>query len=188
MTGLPADTEQEAQRLKTVLSKAVESHGLILEEVTLRPSGKQMIVQIIVDNAESLAPVNLDQLGEVTETISKAMDADTVYANASAYELEVSSPGLSRPLTAMRHWLRAEGRMVKLSLTDGTKLRGRLQEVTDEHVLVAEHREPPKKGMKVKVLDAVAHPYDTIRKAVVDPELNLDEALFDNSDTEEWED
>lgn len=187
MTGMPADTEQEAQRLTALLSKEVESHGLLLEEVTLRPSGKQMIVQIIVDKADGHETLNLDELGEVTTTISNALDKDAVYANAAPYELEVSSPGLSRPLTAQRHWIRAINRMVKLSLADGTKLRGRLLEVNENDVLVAEHREPAKKGMKVKVLEPATHAFENIRKAVVDPELNFDDALLDTVDTEDLE-
>ncbi|WP_417365935.1 ribosome maturation factor RimP [Glutamicibacter arilaitensis] len=187
MTGMPADTEQEAQRLTALLSKEVESHGLLLEEVSLRPSGKQMIVQVIVDKADGHESLNLDELGEVTTTISNALDKDAVYASAAPYELEVSSPGLSRPLTAQRHWIRAINRMVKISLADGTKLRGRLLEVNDSDVLVAEHREPAKKGMKVKVLDPATHAFENIRKAVVDPELNFDDALLDTIDTEDLE-
>lgn len=76
MTGIPADTEQEARCLTALLSKEVESHGLLLEEVTLRPSGKQMIVQIIVDKPDGNDSVILDELGEVTTTISNALDKD----------------------------------------------------------------------------------------------------------------
>ncbi|ALD63345.1 MULTISPECIES: ribosome maturation factor RimP [Micrococcaceae] len=187
MTGMPADTEQEAQRLSTALKPEVESHGLILEEVSLRPSGKQMIIQVIVDKADGRESVNLDALGEVTTTISNALDKDVVYASASPYELEVSSPGLSRPLTAPRHWVRALNRMVKLTLTDGTKLRGRINEVSDDEVVIAEHREPAKKGMKTKILDPVSYSFENIRKAVVDPELNFDDELFDTIDTEDLE-
>lgn len=187
MTGIPADTEQEAQRLTALLSKEVESHGLLLEEVTLRPSGKQMIVQIIVDKPDGNDSVILDELGEVTTTISNALDKDATYASADPYELEVSSPGLSRPLTAGRHWVRALNRMVKISLADGTKLRGRLLEVNDADVLVAEHREPAKKGMKTKVLEPALHTFENIRKAVVDPELNFDDAPLDTVDSEDLE-
>lgn len=188
MTGIPADTEQEAQRLSAALKNDVESHGLILEEVSLRPSGKQTIIQIVVDKADGNDSVNLDELGEVTTTISNAMDKDSTYSAAAPYELEVSSPGLSRPLTAPRHWVRAVNRMVKVSLTDGTKLRGRITEVNDEDVVIAEHREPAKKGMKVKIMDPVAHTFGTIRKAVVDPELNFDDSLLENfDDTEDLE-
>lgn len=187
MTGMPADTEQEAQRLTALLSKEVESHGLLLEEVALRPSGKQMIVQIIVDKADGNDSVNLDELGEVTTTISNVLDKDPAYAQSDPYELEISSPGLSRPLTAQRHWIRAINRMVKISLADGTKLRGRLLEVNDADVSIAEHREPAKKGMKTKVLDPVNHAFENIRKAVVDPELNFDDALLNNVDSEDLE-
>ena len=54
-------------------------------------------------------------------------------------------------------------------------------------MLVAEHREPAKKGMKVKVLEPATHAFENIRKAVVDPELNFDDALLDTVDTEDLE-
>ncbi|WP_279402442.1 hypothetical protein [Arthrobacter sp. JCM 19049] len=53
MTGKPADTEQEAKRLMTVLQKEVESHGLVLEDITIRPAGKQQLMQITVDLPEA---------------------------------------------------------------------------------------------------------------------------------------
>lgn len=77
--------------------------------------------------------------------------------------------------------------MVKISLADGTKLRYRLLEVNDADVLVAEHREPAKKGMKTKVLEPALHTFENIRKAVVDPELNFDDAPLDTVDSEDLE-
>ncbi|MGP9489173.1 ribosome maturation factor RimP [Glutamicibacter sp. 287] len=187
MTAKPADTEQEAQRLTTVLEKEVESHGLVLEEVSVRPSGKQMIVQVIVDKADGTQSVILDELGEVTTTISNALDQDAKYASVDPYELEVSSPGLSRPLTLNRHWIRAKNRMVKFNLSDGSKLRGRLTEVADTEVVISVHHEPAKKGMKVKVDEPKTFALEDIRKAVVDPEINFDDALFENIDNEDLE-
>lgn len=188
MTGKPADTEQEASRLMAVLQKDVESHGLVLEDITLRPAGKQLILQITVDLPTGTASVNLDQLGEVTETISKVLDADPVYAHAAPYDLEVSSPGLSRPLTEARHWARAHSRLVKFSLTDGTKLRGRITEVSEEAVDVELHHEPAKKGMKEKIDPARSFALADIRKAVVDIEFNRNDEDLDIIDLEDPED
>lgn len=187
MTAKPADTEQEALRLTTVLQKEVESHGLVLEEVSVRPSGKQLLVQVLVDKAEGTESVILDELGEVTTTISNALDKDAKFASADPYELEVSSPGLSRPLSLTRHWVRAKNRMVKFTLSDGTKLRGRLTEVTDTEVVISVHHEPAKKGMKVKIDDPKTFALSDIRKAVVDPEINFDDALFENINNEDLE-
>ncbi|WP_431711525.1 ribosome maturation factor RimP [Glutamicibacter uratoxydans] len=188
MTGKPADTEQEAKRLMTVLHKDVESHGLVLEDITLRPAGKQQILQITVDLPTGTASVNLDQLGEVTETISKVLDADAVYANAAPYELEVSSPGLSRPLTEARHWVRAQSRLVKFSLTDGSKLRGRIVEVAQDEVSIELHHEAPKKGMKEKIDPARSFALADIRKAVVDVEFNRSDDELEIIDLENPED
>ncbi|MCW4465266.1 ribosome maturation factor RimP [Glutamicibacter sp. MNS18] len=187
MTGKPADTEQEASRLMAVLQKDVESHGLVLEDITLRPAGKQLILQITVDLPTGTASVNLDQLGEVTETISKVLDSDSVYANAAPYDLEVSSPGLSRPLTETRHWVRALSRLVKFQLTDGTKLRGRITEVGDDEVSIEVHHEPAKKGMKEKIDTARNFALADIRKAVVDIEFNRNDEDLDIIDLEDPE-
>jgi len=187
MTGKPADTEQEAKRLMTVLQKEVESHGLVLEDITLRPAGKQQLMQITVDLPKGTDSVNLDQLGEVTDTISKALDVDSVYANAAPYELEVSSPGLSRPLTVPRHWARALGRMVNITLTDGSKLYGRICEVGEDEVQLAVHHAPAKKGMKEKVDDPRPFALAEIRKAVVDVEFNRTDEHLDIIDVEDPE-
>lgn len=188
MTGTPADTEQEALRLMTVLHKEVESHGLVLEEVSLRTAGTQQIIQVIVDLPTGTESVNLDQLGEVTTTVSTALDRDPVYANSAPYELEVSSPGLSRPLTEPRHWARALNRMVKFRLEDGARLRGRITEIGEEQVLIAVHHEPAKKGMKAKVDEPRGFAFTDIRKAVVDPEVNFDDAAVITDDIEDMED
>lgn len=187
MTGKPADTEQEASRLMAVLHKEVESHGLVLEDITLRPAGKQLILQITVDLPTGTASVNLDQLGEVTETISKSLDADPVYAGADAYELEVSSPGLSRPLTEARHWERAVTRLVKFTLTDGTKLRGRVISLAGDEASIEVHHEPAKKGMKEKIDPARTFVLADIRKAVVDVEFNRNDEDLDIIDLEDPE-
>lgn len=187
MTGKPADTEQEALRLKSVLQKEVESHGLVLEEISLRPAGKQQLLQVIVDLPTGTESVNLDQLGEVTETISKALDQDKIYASAAPYELEVSSPGLSRPLTEPRHWARALDRMVKFNLADGEKLRGRIIEVGEDEVRVAVHHEPAKKGMREKVDEPRPFALKDIRKAVVDVEFNRTDEPLDIIDAQDPE-
>src|SRR5690606_40665636 len=72
---------------------------------------------------------------------SDVCSSDLKFASADPYELEVSSPGLSRPLSLNRHWVRAKNRMVKFTLSDGTKLRGRLTEVTDTEVVISVHHE-----------------------------------------------
>jgi ribosome maturation factor RimP len=71
--------------------------------------------------------VDLDAVAEVSRVVSEVLDEDAEggAAFAGPYVLEVSSPGVDRPLTEQRHWRRAVGRLVETPVGD-TKLIGRV--------------------------------------------------------------
>jgi len=62
----------------------------------------------------------LDQIAEISREVSVRLDASGVMGEVP-YTLEVSSPGVDRPLTEPRHWRRAQGRLVsaRLAVADG---------------------------------------------------------------------
>jgi ribosome maturation factor RimP len=74
--------------------------------------------------------VSLDDVAEISHAVSATLDADEAMG-ATPYVLEVSSPGVDRPLTVPRHWRRAVKRLVKADLKDGTAVEGRIV-ATDE--------------------------------------------------------
>jgi ribosome maturation factor RimP len=81
-----------------------------------------------------------------------------------AYVLEVTSPGVDRPLTDEKHFRRAHGRLVDVELADDTTVTGRLGALTDGAVqLVVRARG----GWSVRVIPLVG-----IRKAVVQVEFS----------------
>jgi ribosome maturation factor RimP len=80
--------------------------------------------------------VSLDTVADLSRDISAALDAAEAGGRdliAGEYELEVSSPGVDRPLTLPRHWRRNIGRLVKVAV-DGRSLVGRITAVDDEAV------------------------------------------------------
>ncbi|MEU4831905.1 ribosome maturation factor RimP [Streptosporangium sp. NPDC023615] len=114
-------------RLMKLLQPVAEAEGLDLEDVTVTPAGKRRLLRVVVDRDGG---VSLDDVAEVSLAVSAALDADDAMG-ATPYVLEVSSPGVDRPLTEPRHWRRAVRRLVKADLRDGTVVEGRIV-ATDE--------------------------------------------------------
>ena len=174
MTGKPADIQLEAARLTELLEPTVASHQLILEEVQVRMAGDQRIVHVIVDLLEGTGGIELDAVAEVSRSISEALDADP-YDTAEPYELEVSSPGVSRPLTLPRHWRRNVGRMVKVNLIGEENIFGRLTAVDDAGITVVPEI-AVKKGMKPKVGEPRTLEFASVRRGSVEVEFARAEA------------
>jgi len=99
-------------RLLQLLEPAVSATGFDLEDVTVSPAGKRRVVRVVVDRDGG---VDLDDVADVARAVSDLLDADPDLI-AGAYVLEVTSPGVDRPLTQPRHWRRAEGRLVQAVL------------------------------------------------------------------------
>ena len=178
------DTFAEAARLKELLEQAVASHGLFLEDVEIRIAGALRTIHVIVDLPEDqTGGVGLDAIAEVSQTLSKTLDEDP-QDDGRPYSLEVSSPGLSRPLTQPRHWRRNVGRLVKLKLVDGGDITGRVLEVGADGVTVRPE-EAPKKGMKPSPGEPVQMEFANIRSGKVEVEFaRLDEELAAEADGE----
>ncbi|GAB4099225.1 ribosome maturation factor RimP [Sinomonas halotolerans] len=184
----------EEGRLHALLEPAVHAHGLILEGVTLTQAGRHRVLHVAVDLPEDQeGGVGLDAIAEVSRDVSAALDADPA-GDSRPYDLEVSSPGVSRPLTQPRHWRRARGRLVKVNVIQGENVTGRLTEVAESGIVVVPDL-PAKKGVKPKKGEPVEVPFDRIRSGRVEVDFShLDEvelgpetALEDEKTTEKNE-
>jgi ribosome maturation factor RimP len=107
-----------------VIEPVVQAAGYDLEDLSVSRAGRRHVVRVIVDGEGG---VNLDAVAEVSRAVSVALDqaeeagGDLV---AGEYQLEVSSPGVDRPLTLPRHWRRNVGRLVKVTAKGGDGLPG----------------------------------------------------------------
>lgn len=119
-------------QLCDVLTGPMASLGLDLEAVDLTPAGNRRLLRIAVDKDGG---VTLDEIASATKEISRVLD-DSDVMGERAYTLEVSSPGVDRPLTLPRHWRRNAGRLVKLTTTAGETLTGRVTEPEEETVVL----------------------------------------------------
>ena len=110
--------------LVELLRPAVENAGFFLEQVLVSNPGNHRIVTCIVDGPK---PLNLDEVTVVSRLISELLDESTVIDDA--FTLEVTSPGVDRPLTERRHWEKNVTRIISMVMNDGTALTGRLTEL-----------------------------------------------------------
>ena len=123
-----------AERVEQALSPVVAARGFDLEAVEVQPAGRRRLVRVLVDQDGG---VTLDDIASLTAELSAHLDS-TDAMGEQPYVLEVSSPGVGRPLTLPRHWRRNVDRKVKLTTTGGSTLTGRISTSDDQGVTLTE--------------------------------------------------
>lgn len=108
-------------RIVGLVEPVVSSAGYDLEEVTVNQAGRRTVVRVVVDVDGG---ITLDDVAAVSRAVSAALDdtdaAGDVAFGTGPYTLEVTSPGVDRPLTQPRHWRRNVGRLVTVRVGDRT--------------------------------------------------------------------
>jgi ribosome maturation factor RimP len=121
-------TPDITDRLAGLLAEPIEALGLDLEAVDLSKAGKRSVLRVAVDKDGG---VDLDDIAAATAEVSRLLDESDVMGGGS-YTLEVSSPGVDRPLTLPRHWRRNASRLVKVTLVGGDEVTGRIVAADDD--------------------------------------------------------
>jgi ribosome maturation factor RimP len=119
--------------LTELLRPVVEKSGFILEEVKVTPLGRRRQISIIVDG-EDRNP-NLDEVAGLSRAISTQLDEFSALGD-SPFTLEVTSPGVDRPLTELRHWRKNIGRLVNIVTKEDKEISGRIQSVGSNGVTI----------------------------------------------------
>jgi ribosome maturation factor RimP len=125
-----ARAKLDGAKLREQLEPVVAGLGYDLEEVVAQRAGSRQLLRLVVDGDGG---VTLDDIAEVSQAVSAFLDESNPMGEA-AYDLEVTSPGVSRPLTLPRHWRRAVGRLVVVPLAAGGELTGRVLAADEEGV------------------------------------------------------
>jgi ribosome maturation factor RimP len=154
-------TTADRDRLVDTLRPAVEGAGLDLEDIEVTPAGRRRLVRVVVDKDGG---VTLDDIADTTRLVSKRLDEDEDLMGETSYTLEVTSPGTDRPLTAVRHWRRNIGRLVKVTRHEGETVTGRIVEAGESSARLD--------------VGGTAHDvdYTEVRKARIEVEFNRKEA------------
>lgn len=129
---MPGQQQRESGSiLEPVVVDAVRASGFELEQLDVTIAGRRRLVKVVVDAEDG---VGLDQVAEVSRAVSTALDTHDPDGTAlgGPYTLEVTSPGLDRPLTRPRHWRRAKFRLVTVKRSDGTRFTARVGNADDD--------------------------------------------------------
>src|SRR6476646_8855134 len=154
MTGPVKDLVSE--RLEGELTQPLASLGLDIEAVEISPAGKRRILRVAVDKDGG---VTLDDVADATREVNRVLDGSDVMGE-QPYTLEVTSRGVDRPLTLPRHWRRNADRLVRVTLSGGDAVTGRIGASTDSAVTLDVDGEVREIG------------YEDIAKALVQIEFN----------------
>ena len=123
-TGLPSQT-----RVIELLGGEFARAGYEIEDVVIDTRARPPRISVIADGDK---PLDLDTIATLSRSASALLDG--LDGIKDAYVLEVSSPGVDRPLTSEKHFRRARGRKVEVALSDGSQLTGRVGETRDHAV------------------------------------------------------
>jgi ribosome maturation factor RimP len=149
-----------SDKITELVQPAVEQAGFFLEDVHVVSPGKHRIITCIVDGQ---TPLNLDQVTSVSRDISELLDGAD-FMDDTAFTLEVTSPGVDRPLTLPRHWQKNLNRLVKVVKIDGSVVNGRITTIEDANVVLLEDIKGKTKEHALSLND--------VKRATVEIEFN----------------
>lgn len=152
-TGLPSQ-----QQVIELLDGEFARAGYDIEDVAIDTAARPPRITVVADSDDGL---DLDSIAELSRTASELLDD----LDSAEYVLEVTSPGVDRPLISEKHYRRAQGRLVEISLSDGSVLTGRIGALRDGTVDIVVRQ--VKKGPAVREIA-----FEAITKAVVQVEFS----------------
>jgi ribosome maturation factor RimP len=161
--------------------------GLLVEDLAVTPAGKRRLVRVWIDrvvgdesgdSTTPTAPLSLDEVADATRVVSEALD-DAGALGEQPYTLEVTSPGVDRPLSLPRHYRRNVGRLVTLTPHEGAPVTGRITRAGDDGVTL---EVPAAAKAPASTTDL---PYAAIATAVVQVEFSRPSGASDDGETSE---
>jgi ribosome maturation factor RimP len=147
-------------QVSELITPALHQAGYFLEDVIIVSPGQHRIVTVIVDGESGL---NLDQVTVASKLVSELLDAAT-FMGETPFTLEVTSPGIDRPLTLPRHFAKNVDRLLKVTKTDGIVITGRILSNTESDVTLSVTEKKDVKEVVVALSD--------IKRATVEIEFN----------------
>ena len=124
----PADLTQKISQL---IEPILREQGIELVELALTGNDRRRMLRLFVDRPEG---ISIGECAGLSRSLADVLDTHDPIRGA--YTLEVSSPGLTRPLGSPRDFERAIGKLVKVVCSNGKVLVGKLEEVTATSLMV----------------------------------------------------
>jgi ribosome maturation factor RimP len=176
------------QQIRPAVEGPLAGLGLVVEDVAVTPTGRRRLVRIWIDRdlasdgsdvTDPTPALSLDEVADATRVVSDALDASDVMGE-QPYTLEVTSPGVDRPLTEPRHFRRNVTRLVTLTPLEGDPVTGRIVRAGEQGLTV---EVPATKRQPARRLDLG---YAALARAVVQVEFSRpgDQAHPDHTDVD----
>jgi len=176
------DTKAIARRVIEVLEAELAAGGFELLDVRVFQGGGRFQLRIFVDEASSPGGISMGAVARASRTASMLLEEADLFVGQ--YVIEVSSPGIRRPLRTRAHFETAVGEKVDLKVAGSSRVRGVLQEVVGDELVVqpalSEESEPEGDNKPVRV------PLNTVLEANLNPDFDA-QALI-NADRRERKD
>jgi ribosome maturation factor RimP len=121
-----------AKSVADVIEPLVQSEGYDLVDLEFH-GGKRAVLQVYIDRTSGTEPVGISDCVRITKLLEPALDAADLIA--TAYTLEVSSPGVERPLRRPRDFVRCRGKDARVTVREDGVTRsmvGRILDADDE--------------------------------------------------------
>ena len=147
-------------QISEFISPALHKAGYFLEDINVVSPGQHRIVTVIVDGESAL---NLDQVTVASKLVSELLD-EAPFMGETPFTLEVTSPGIDRPLTLPRHFAKNADRLLKVTKTDGEVVTGRILSNTNVDVTLTVTEKKDVKQVTITLAD--------IKRAQVEIEFN----------------
>ena len=147
-------------QISELITPALHQAGYFLEDVNIVSPGQHRIVTVIVDGESGL---NLDQVTVASKLVSELLD-EAPFMGETPFTLEVTSPGIDRPLTLPRHFAKNVDRLLKVTKNDGIVVTGRIRSNTESDVTLEVAEKKEVKEVTVALAD--------IKRATVEIEFN----------------
>lgn len=147
-------------QISELVTPALHQAGYFLEDINVVTPGNHRIVTVIVDGESAL---NLDQVTVASKLVSELVDEAT-FMGETPFTLEVTSPGIDRPLTLPRHFAKNHTRLLKIVKIDGEVVTGRICANNDTDVTLTVVEKKETKEVVVALAD--------IKRATVEIEFN----------------
>jgi ribosome maturation factor RimP len=156
---IEAMPRQEVINKLTMLAEEVaEDNDVELVDVELLGSGRKSILRVFIDREGG---VGLDDCRKVSRQLEALLDVEDPIPGS--YTLEVSSPGIDRPLKKIEDFVKYKGRKVKIvtkdKIDDQSYFVGTINDVWDSNIMIELKKE------------TISVPFETIKKATLEIEF-----------------
>lgn len=120
--------------LNQTIENILQDCGVSLYDTEVATEGERKIFRIYITSKEG---ITLDKCAQVTHILSPILDLDPPLDGA--YTLEISSPGIERPLKSLKHFQSSIGETLKVKLINTDKIIGKLEKATEKEITLIEN-------------------------------------------------